>query len=34
MSIFIFGVYNKFTVQEQNECKREMNARFSLVNKG
>lgn len=34
MSIFIFGVYDKYTVQEKNECKREMNARLSLVNKG
>ena len=33
MSIFIFGVYDKYTVQEKNECKREMNARLSLVNK-
>lgn len=27
MSIFIFGVYDKYTVQEKNECKREMNVR-------
>ena len=33
MSIFLFGVYDKYTVQEKNECKREMNARLSLVNK-